>query len=493
MSITTRAPYGFELEAMPLEAFGGVSGHKLTPIAASMMQIQPQGGSVRRIIAPVIAVAAAVAAPYLVPALAGAIAGSIGLAAATTATTVAAGALYGATAAAASAAIGGGNIGRSALIGGAVGGIGAGIGAGLGGGESGGVPFGELGGQGLTEGATTAAGVVGVEGATAVPGEGVTTTISDVSLPAAAPTVEVPTGLEGGYGYDFEAFAPTGAGGAGAPADLGATLSTAPTTVTPQVQTVDVTGVQPTPQVGLNTAGAAPTGGTSQIPFEELGGQGIPSQAPKPGWGEAFGTALVNRATDPRIAAEAVLRAAGQLAGSSIAGSGLSPQQQELVDMQMGELKQLQQQNTQAFNQRLEAAQAILGEVPYFDPEYFGLQRARQQQIAGGQAKSAGLRGLTGEKRRAEERRYDLATGRAVGTAYDQGYLTGLQGRMQTRQAGLNAMPMPNQFTTAYSTPANILGAAEAQRMKQAEATGEMFGDVFGYSKSRSTGNKANA
>jgi len=419
MSITTRAPYGLELEVMPLEAFGGVRGHKLTPIAASMMRIQPQGGSVRRIIAPVIAVAAAVAAPYLVPALSAALAGSIGLAAATTATTIAAGTVYGAAAGAASAFIGGGNVGRSALIGGAIGGIGAGIGAAYGGGGEG-AGVGTMGGGDPLGGAETvsALGEYGnVAGAAATPGADFTYTASEVGAPAV--TSEVSAGLV--ETPVSNAYDPTSVNAAtGGTPDLGSQLSsTAGTTQTVDpfnVQTVDLTAGQP--QVGLNTATASQTAQaaqTAQVSPDVFDGQFVETPAytqqvlsnipdPKTSWASAFGKSLTERVTDPKLAAETVLRAAGQLAGSAMTGSGLSAEQQQLVDMQTQELKQLQQQNTQAFNQRLEAAQAILGDVDYFDPEYFGLQRARQQQIAGGQAKSAGLRGLTGNRRQAEAR-----------------------------------------------------------------------------------------
>jgi hypothetical protein len=205
-------------------------------------------------------------------------------------------------------------------------------------------------------------------------------------------------------------------------------------------------------------------------------------------WASTFGKSLTDRVTDPRLAAETVLRAAGQLAGSAAAGSGLSAEQQELVNMQMEELRQLREQNQAAFNQRLESASAILGEVAYFDPEYFGLQRARQQQIAGARAKRTGLRGLTGEARAAEARRFDLETGRNIGTAYDQGFLTGVQGRMQTRQAGLSAMPQPSAYATSYQTPYNMYSQAEQQRLQAAQGVGNMFGDIYGYNNSRSRG-----
>jgi hypothetical protein len=189
----------------------------------------------------------------------------------------------------------------------------------------------------------------------------------------------------------------------------------------------------------------------------------------------------MNRVTDPEMAADITLRAAGQLAGSALAGSGMSAEQQELVDMQMAELQQLREQNQEAFNQRLEAATALLGDARYFDPEYFGLQRARRQQTAGAQARRAGLRGLSGERRRAEARRYDLATARDVGTAYDQGFLTGAQGRLQTQQAGLSALPMPGQFATAYGDLGKTLAGAEQQRLRAADLTGEgsLFSGLF--------------
>jgi len=77
MSITTRAPYGFELEYMPIDAFGGAGPNKLNPIAYSLMHKQPtlHGGGGGNVFKAVVAVAAAVAVPYFAPQ----IAASIGL------------------------------------------------------------------------------------------------------------------------------------------------------------------------------------------------------------------------------------------------------------------------------------------------------------------------------------------------------------------------------------------------------------------------------
>jgi len=183
------------------------------------------------------------------------------------------------------------------------------------------------------------------------------------------------------------------------------------------------------------------------------------------------------RFSDPKALADLTLKAAGQLAGSYLAGPGMTPEEQKLLDAQVQELKDLQQNNQALFNQRLEQAQGLIGESKYFDPEYFGLQRARKAQIAGGRAKRAGLRGLTGAAREAESRRFDLAAGRDVGTAYDVGYGQGVSGRLQTQQAGMSMMPAA--YPTSGSEFANIGRAYEAASSRRRQTTGDI-GDLFG-------------
>ena len=45
MSITNNVPYGFELAAMPEEAFGGVGNYRLKPIPGSL---QLHGGGAKK-------------------------------------------------------------------------------------------------------------------------------------------------------------------------------------------------------------------------------------------------------------------------------------------------------------------------------------------------------------------------------------------------------------------------------------------------------------
>jgi hypothetical protein len=173
------------------------------------------------------------------------------------------------------------------------------------------------------------------------------------------------------------------------------------------------------------------------------------------------------------------------LAGSALAGEGLSSEEKALLNAQTEELRMLQQTNRALFNQRLEQAQNLIGESDYFSPEYFGLQRARRTQVAGAKAKAAGLRGLTGERRESEERRFDLATARDTGTAYDQGYATGQAGRLQTMQAGLSAMP--SSFPSSMGEYSNLRSAYgyASDRARRAQADiGELFGSFTGGTRS---------
>ena len=199
--------------------------------------------------------------------------------------------------------------------------------------------------------------------------------------------------------------------------------------------------------------------------------------------------AVADKFSDPKALADLILRAGGQLAGSALAGEGLTAEEKMLLQAQAEELRQLQQTNQALFNQRLEQAQALIGESKYFDPEYFGLQRARRAQLAGAKAKMAGLRGLSGERRQAEARRYDLATALDTGTAYDVGYGTGVQGRLGTLQAGITAMPgymTPN--TQAYRELADLYNRGEERSATRATGIGRFFGDLTGTQQSQSRG-----
>jgi hypothetical protein len=186
--------------------------------------------------------------------------------------------------------------------------------------------------------------------------------------------------------------------------------------------------------------------------------------------------------TDPKKLADLTLRAAAGIATSTIVGQGLNKEEQDLLNAYQKDMEALRAQNQDLFNQRLEQAIALQGDAKYFDPEYFGLQSARRAQTAGARQKQAGLRGMSGPERAVLERQYDLGISRNVGSAFDQGYLTGLQGRTQVRAAGLNALPQP--------TPVNLAGmgdiykASAQRRATQAQNINSLFSGLTAPSRS---------
>ena len=198
----------------------------------------------------------------------------------------------------------------------------------------------------------------------------------------------------------------------------------------------------------------------------------------------------VTGAFAPNKVADLILRGAGALAVDALAGggdggasalAGLSAEEQGLVLEMRDELANLRSQNENLFNQRLAQAYALIGDVDYVDPEYFGLQSARRAQLQAARAKRAGLRGLTGEERAAEERRFDLETGRSAGTAYDVGYGTGLEARTRARQAGIEAMPTfyPSALSE-LSTIQDIYRGGSARAAQAQSARRDYIAGLFG-------------
>jgi len=203
--------------------------------------------------------------------------------------------------------------------------------------------------------------------------------------------------------------------------------------------------------------------------------------------------ALKQKVSDPKMQADLVLRAAGQLAGSLTAGSGLSPEQEELVKQQKAELAMLQQTNRGLFEQRLREATALLGEAKYFDPNYFGMMAQRSVTTGIGRQAQENLRDIAPQRgglRTAEQRRYNLEAATRGETAYLQGATTAQQNKLQTTQAGLAALPTsgPNTYGTYGGGFSDTLAKAEEQRRKAAEDIGALFGSLTGPGKATSLG-----
>jgi hypothetical protein len=496
-----------------------------------------------------IGIAVAIAIPFAAPAIAGAIGASAGITAATfgmsaTVGSVLGSAAVGAALGGASQAVLGGDVGRGALmgaIGGGIGGYTTAPTAAAGGGVT------PAAGTAAPTAATTTAGVSpvdyslgtggtpGLSGATGGGGGGVGLTMPTGLAGAGGPTgfTGVDYSLASGAQFPTLGLNPATAGVGLRAADPGffqAGVSDALTTGTPidyslgayvpsstglQVTSVNpVTGgtqvttgagtAQSTTPISGYSGGSyvGPTGtatggsvaaGTGTGATTAAGtGTGATSTAKPMTFTEALSKVpgeIAAKFTDPKTLADLTLRAAGTIAGSVIAGDGLSDQERTLLTAQTDELRALQQTNAGLFAQRLEQAQNLMGESKYFDPEYFGLQRARRAQTAAAKAKRAGLRGLEGAGRAAEARRFDLATARDVGTSFDQGYLTGVGGRLQTMQAGMQMMP--TSYPSSMGDYTNLRGAYTAANQRARETQGDignLFGSLTGNQRSQGRG-----
>ena len=455
------------------------------------------GGSARR----VVAVVAAVTIPFVAPA----IATSIGLSSAIGA--AAANTVVGGTLGAISAKASGGN----ALIGAVTGGVGGYFGGG-GGDLFAGPTVGTQQAQmlaaqdaafGLTPSAsstalgyqapvtapiTTAVGT-GTQQAGMLSAQdaalGLTPSASSTALGYQAPVGDFGTALSGGASTTQQAqmlAAQDAALGLTPSASSTATGYQAPTAATQQAQMLAAQDAAFGPSV------ASPSATAYQAPVATAPA-GAPAGAPTT-FTEAIKRvpgAIAEKFKDPKALADMTLRAAGQLAGAALAGDGLSDEEKQLLAAERSDLERLRSENETLFRERVSAAQNLIGESRYFDPEYFGLQRARQAQIAGARSKRAGLRGLRGRQRNVAERQFDIETARTTGSAYDVGAQAATTGRLQTQQAGLSLMPSTFP-SVGYAGLRGAYESADKRRRQTAGDVANLFGSLTGRSQAGSIG-----
>jgi hypothetical protein len=228
------------------------------------------------------------------------------------------------------------------------------------------------------------------------------------------------------------------------------------------------------------------TGGVPSMDFAAanaspaIGGSPNAPAVAAPGTPQTFQQALGARFT-PQAMADMTLRAGAMLAGSAAAGSGLSPEQQALLTQQTEDLRALRDTNRAAYEQRMQGARQLMQQAGYYNPEYMGQQFAASAMNRQAAQTAANVRGLPEAQRAAEERRGRIETGRAMGTAYQQGFGAGVQGQTQTIQAGLQSIPSSfPSLAQEYAGIGNVYNtAANRQRTMQADI-GTLFGSVTG-------------
>ena len=525
---------------LPDGAFGGDLPPMQRKALVQAMGIRPQGGGGGGLKA-VVGVVAAVAIPFAAPAIIGAMASSAAIAASmpfvtaalsTTAGAVIGSAIVGAGLGAVTARVTGGDVGRGALMGA--------IGGGIGGYSQAGSITAQ--GQNVGTGATalTDAGtatlattptanavVTNVGSGTGYwspelgqfidPATGNTILSQNIAYGGTVDSALASTLSQGGVGAQGLADAiqtsgtlavntPGAVGGsAGAFGAGGGTYYDPTTAISGSAPSYAQAGLQYTPameQAAANAAvqsgqmvNVAPTtagGATQTVQAGTTGAAGTAGAAAQAA-PTTFSQALKQKFTDPRNQADLFLRAAGQIAGSAIAGDGLSDEEKQLLQQQTTELQQLRSTNQELFNQRLQEAQNLLGESKYFDPAYFGLQAQRGVQTAGARAKREALSKFGPQRaglRRAEERRFDLGISTGGQTAYLQGADAAQQNRIRTQTAGLSAMPTgaPTGALQYGQYIGGLYDSADRRRRQAAGDIGDLFGSMTGSQQASSTG-----
>ena len=517
---------------LPEAAFGGDIPPLQRKALVRAMGIRPQGGGGGggRGLMAVVGVVAAVAIPFAAPAIVGAMASSTAIAASmpfvtaalsTTAGAVIGSAIVGAGLGAVTAAVTGGNVGRSALMGA--------IGGGIGGYSQAGSITAQ--GQNVGTGATALTDAGTAQLATTPTANAVVTNVGSNTgywSPELGQFVDPMTGntiaaqniayggtvdsamasqlSSGSLGSQSLANAisangtlavntPVAAGGNAAAFGAGGGIYYDPTTaVAGSAPSYAQAGLNYTPAMEQAAANqAVQSGQMVNVPAKgATAAQTVPSAAATTTGGAAaqvapttFSEALKQKFTDPRNQADLFLRAAGQIAGSAIAGDGLSDEEKALLNQQTAELRQLRETNQELFNQRLQEAQGLIGESKYFDPAYFGMQSERAVRTAGARAKREAL-GKFGPQRAglrsAEGRRFDLGISTGSQTAYLQGADAAQQNKIRTQTAGLSAMPTgaPTGALQYGSYVGGLYDAADRRRRQNAGDIGDLFGSFTG-------------
>jgi len=536
---------------LPEAAFGGDIPPMQRKALVKAMGIRPQGGGGG--LKAVVAVVAAVAVPFVAPAIAasigvsGAIAGaaaSAGLTAATAATvgSVVGSAIVGAGLGAVAAAATGGDVGRGALMGGLGSGISGYFSAPQLAGSAGGTPVattpGSPGYVGPVQGTpTTTLGIANLgDGTSAIATYDPVTkgyllangTAVDPSAIAYGGQVNSELAAQlssaGNVQNAANAIQASGTLSVNTPTALGGNAANLGTSsyynagLNVPVVNAGTTGVdfatqtspayaqsgQAVSAVAENAAAAraafspayasnvtaAPASASTSGTSGTAGTSGGPAQAAAPA---TLSEALKQKLTNPSSQADLLLRAAGQLVGSQIAGDGLSEEEKALVAQQKTELENLRTTNKALFDQKLSQALELAGESRYFDPETFGLRASRQVQNAGARAKAEALRGIDSRRaglRRAEERRFNLGIDTGAQTAYLQGMDTAEQNRIRLKQAGLSNLPNvgPEASNMQYASYlGNMYDAADRRRRAAAGDIGDLFGGFTGGAKASGT------
>lgn len=194
---------------------------------------------------------------------------------------------------------------------------------------------------------------------------------------------------------------------------------------------------------------------------------------------------LKAKLNDPNYMKGMLGRAVQHMAGSALAGDGLSDEEKRLMKQMAGDLSTLRSQDQQLFDEKLKVAREVIQEGRAIDTEQGGLKAQRDVQVAGGaglreadrqaQMKEGG-RGLTAGDRA----RLALDTTAKAQAAFQGGLQSAQDRRLAAISTGAGLLPSeaPSQAMYAGLNMAPQAATRREGRAKAVEGAGKMIESI---------------
>jgi len=198
------------------------------------------------------------------------------------------------------------------------------------------------------------------------------------------------------------------------------------------------------------------------------------------------GQLVASKLTNPETLANAVLQVGGAVAAEAIVGTPAdqSAETLEAIEQYKAELTALKAKDEAAFNQKMEAAKQYMVQAGYYDPNYFGLQAANKAAITEGRKlrefeRKAGLR--EGGVSSGDMRRAALSGSANVQSAFDRGFLSGVDLQNKATSTGVGLIPSgsPNAANAQLGL-ANFYAGQDSAAQQSAQAKKDNIQKFFG-------------
>ena len=198
------------------------------------------------------------------------------------------------------------------------------------------------------------------------------------------------------------------------------------------------------------------------------------------------GQLVASKLTNPETLANAVLQVGGAVAAEAIVGTPADQSAETLaaIEQYKAELTALKAKDEAAFNQKMEAAKQYMVQAGYYDPNYFGLQAANKAAITEGRKlrefeRKAGLR--EGGVSSGDMRRAALSGSANVQSAFDRGFLSGVDLQNKATSTGVGLIPSgsPNAANAQLGL-ANFYAGQDSAAQQSAQAKKDNIQKFFG-------------